>query len=430
MKKAIENFRNLYSGFETQIESGIEQHRKGDFKLVLKDDKGNPINTEVTIRQKSHSFDFGVAPFMINDMGADEQAYRDAVTDLFNLITTTFCWGVMETSEGVYRFEENSEYIYRRPPSDLMLRFAKENGLKIKGQPLLADSWHPDWASRDEDKLKEQIRNYIQKVAERYDGKFYLFDVVNESFLCAKRTPNFPLLKDNSFGYVKWVLKTASEIFFNNCILERNESTGVNSGEQAERYYNENKALLEEGIRLDSIGFQFHFMSGDGCKNDLFQGRYNLNNLMDTYQKMSTLGVPMYISEITIPTVYEGMSEAEGEDLQAEVLEKLYKLWFSIPSMQGIIFWNLKDGDTWKGESECKGCLVDEFMRRKKSYYALEHLIKNEWNTSFKVNTDENGVVDFRGFYGEYDIIVNSGDSKVIKSVLFDKNGTKSELII
>jgi len=426
MQKAIENFRNLYKGLEAQIDAGIEQNRKGNFKIAVKDKEGNPVQAELTVRQKSHSFDFGVAPFMINDMGKDEVEYRKAVTDLFNLITTTFCWGVMETSEGVYRFDENSEYIYRRPPSDMMLKFAQNNGLKIKGQPLLADSWHPEWASRDEDKLKEQITNYIKKVAERYDGKFYLFDVVNESFLCQRRTPDFPLLKDDSFGYVKWVLKTASEIFSDKCILERNEATGVNSGEKADRYYNENKKLLEEGIRLDSIGFQFHFMTSDGVKNDLMQGIYNLNNLMETYQKMSTLGVPMYISEITMCTVYDGMTTAEGETLQAEILEKLYKLWFSIPSMRGIIFWNIKDGDTWQGESACKGCLVDEFMRRKKSYYTLEHLIKNEWNTSFKATSDDNGVVDFRGFYGEYDVTVSYNGLTVNKTLELNKNNIKS----
>ena len=429
MKAAIEHFRKLYSDLEEQIEARIEAHRKGDFNIKVTDKDGNPVEATVCAIQKTHKFDFGVAPLMLGDMKQHEAEYQKAVTDLFNLITTTFCWGVMETSEGVYRFEEGSEYIYRRPPADRMLKFAKKNGLRIKGQPLLADSWHPEWASRDEEKLKEQITNYIQKVADRYDGKFYLFDVVNESFLCHKRTPDFPLYKGDSFEYVKWVLDTASKIFSKKCILERNESTGVNY-DVTERYYNENKQLLEMGIRLDSIGFQFHFMSGEGFRDDLCIGRYNLNHLMETYMKMSSLGVPMYVSEVTMPTVYEGLTEAEGEELQAEVLYKLYKLWFSIPSMQGIIFWNLKDGDTWKGESACKGCLLDEFMRRKKSYYALEYLIKKEWNTSFNDTVNADGKLTFRGFYGKYDVTVKYNDTVINKSCNFDNNSKTFKITI
>ena len=42
-----------------------------------------------------------------------------------------------------------------------------------------------------------------------------------------------------------------------------NEATHVNYGEYVDIYYNENKKLLEEGVRLDSIGFQFHFFNGN-----------------------------------------------------------------------------------------------------------------------------------------------------------------------
>ena len=140
--------------------------------------------------------------------------------------------------------------------------------------------------------------------------------------------------------------------------------------------------------------------------------------------KMSGLGVPLYITEITIPTVYEGMTLDEGEDLQAEILEKLYRLWFSVPGMNGIIYWNLKDGDTWVNESDCRGCLVDEYMRKKKSYYALEHLIKRDWNTCVTSVSDENGELEISAFYGKYDIVIESDGNKVEKrAVSFDRKG-------
>ena len=55
------------------------------------------------------------------------------------------------------------------------------------------------------------------------------------------------------------------------------------------------------------------------------------------------------------------------------------------------IYWNLKDGDTWGNADKCRGCLLDEYMRKKKSYYTLEHLIKHEWNTCVTDQSNDSG---------------------------------------
>lgn len=408
MKEAINNYRKTYDALLPEINANIEKYRKGNFKIkVLKQD-GTPVSATIKAEQKSHKFDFGTSALMIGNMGEKEQEYRDAVSNMFNLITTTFCWSVMETEPGKYRFEEGSEEIYRRPPSDRVLNFAKENNMKAKGQPLFCGRWCPDWVPQDIDTLKELWIKFVKEVAQRYDGEYNIFDVVNESYSTNGTWKNMKWLPESVSDFVKWLLSSAGEIFSDKCIMERNEATHVNYGEYADIYYEENKKLLEEGIRLDSIGFQFHLFTGQSCMDRHICGEANLENIYNTYQKMSTLGVPLYITEITIPTVYENMSLEEGEELQSEILEKLYRMWFSIPNMQGIIYWNLKDGDAWKNEGDCLGCLLDAYMRKKKSYYTIEHLIKREWNTCLTSDTDESGALEFSGFYGNYDITVEA----------------------
>ncbi len=408
MKEQLKNYRETYDKLLPEINANIEKYRKGKFKLKVLDENGNPVRATVKIEQKKHAFDFGTNVLMLGDMGEEEQEYRDAISNLFNMVTTTFCWGVMETEPGKFRFEEGSEEIYRRPPSDRVLKFADENNLKAKGQPLFCGHWCPDWVSQDLDVLKKRWINYVQEVAKRYDGKYYLFDVVNESYATWSTWKNMSWLPIPVVEFVEWMLKTAGDIFSDKCVMERNEATHVNFGEYAEKYYIDNKKLLEKGIRLDSIGFQFHMFSGKECFEKHITGAANPQSIHDTYHKMSSLGVPMYISEVTIPTVYENMCIEEGEELQAEILEKLYRLWFSIPNMQGIIYWNLKDGDAWRDEAVCRGCPIDEYMRKKKSYYTLEHLIKREWNTCLTSETDDKGVFEFSGFYGDYDITVDA----------------------
>lgn len=413
--EAIENYKKTYEALLPEIKEGIEKYRKGHFRIIVQNADGTPVVATVKAEQKKHLFDFGTSALMLGNMGDKEQEYRNSVSNLFNFITTTFCWRVMETVPGEYRFEEGGEEIYRRPPSDRVLNFAKENGMKAKGQPLFAGRWCPDWVPEDVDELKRLWLCYVKEVAKRYDGEYSLFDVVNESYLTTGSWKNMSWLPMPIDEFVKWLLESAGEIFSDRCVLERNEATHVNYGEYADIYYNENKKLLDEGVRLDSIGFQFHFFSGKSCIERLVSasGIANLENIYTTYQRMSELGVPLYITEITIPSVYEGMTADEGETLQADLLEMLYRLWFSIPNMRGIIYWNIKDGDAWGNEGDCCGGLIDEYVRKKKSYCALEHLIKREWNTCITSTTDNNGILEFVGFYGDYHITLQADGYEV-----------------
>jgi hypothetical protein len=61
-------------------------------------------------------------------------------------------------------------------------------------------------------------------------------------------------------------------------------------------------------------------------------------------------------------------------------------------------------------------------MRKKKSYYTLEHLIKREWNTCVSARSDENGALSFSGFYGDYEVEVRHENTCVKKKATFDKN--------
>ncbi len=429
MKNVIDNYRKSYEALLPQINANIEKYRKGHFTINVTNKDGVPVSAAITAEQKKHAFDFGTNALMLGNMGDKEQEYRDAISNLFNLVTTTFCWSSMEPTPKKFRFEEGSEEIYRRPPSDRVLSFAKENAMKGKGQPLFCGRWCPDWVPQDLDILKEKWTRYVEEVAKKYDGKYDIFDVVNESYQIRGSWKNMTWLPISFSEFTEWMLKTAGGIFSKNCILERNETTHVNYGEYGERYFHENKEFLEKGIRIDSIGFQFHFFSGKSCVEKHLSGVASPENIYATYQKMSTLGVPLYITEITIPSVYESMCIEDGEELQAEILENLYRMWFSIPAMRGIIYWNIKDGDTWKNEGDCRGCLMDEFMRKKKSYYALEHLIKREWNTC--VTEKGSTSFEFSGFYGEYDVTVTDESGILKKStVSFNENHDSVTIVL
>ena len=238
--------------------------------------------------------------------------------------------------------------------------------------------------------------DYFSRVAKRYGESFAMFDVVNEAFLHKA----FPLYTKEC-EYVDWAFENAQSKFPKSCRLCINEASGVNgTGATADRYYNLVRRIRDKGIRLDGVGFQFHLFSDKALADVLSTKNLTPQKLRTTYDRMATLGVPMYLTEITIPSTLGGLST--GEKLQAEVAENFYRLWFAHPGFAGITWWNLCDGAAWKKEGDVLAGLVDADMRRKPVYGALEKLIRREWTTDVTVTTDADGRASFRGYFGDY----------------------------
>ena len=60
--------------------------------------------------------------------------------------------------------------------------------------------------------------------------------------------------------------------------------------------------------------------------------------------------------------------------------------------MAGVTWWNLGDGTAVKGENEAKGGLMDEELKPKAAYRALDELINRQWKTHATAKTDERGA--------------------------------------
>lgn len=87
----------------------------------------------------------------------------------------------------------------------------------------------------------------------------------------------------------------------------------------------------------------------------------------------------------------------------AIIARNLYRLWFSLPSMMGITWWNIVDNCGAPGEPTISG-LFHRDMSPKTSFYALDQLINHEWKTSLECQPDRQGNISWRGFKGTYRI--------------------------
>jgi len=188
------------------------------------------------------------------------------------------------------------------------------------------------------------------------------------------------------------------------------------------------------------VGLQFHTMIRR--ENELAETKYFYNpeylyRHMDLYAR---LGKPLQITEVTIPAY---SNDPEDEAIQAEILEKLYSIWFSHPNVEQIIYWNLVDGyahlidpDPAKiaasrgnmaiGENYYYGGLLRFDMTPKPAFYTIKNLIENKWHTQTQVTTDVDGKATFKGFYGQYDVEITTANGTVHRTVALRAKGKKA----
>ncbi|MBO5269814.1 MAG: hypothetical protein J6B77_03445, partial [Clostridia bacterium] len=73
-QEIIDRIEGTYEGVRDRIESGIEEHRKGDQILRFVDESGAPVEgVRISLKQKSHAFRFGANIFMLDELETPEK---------------------------------------------------------------------------------------------------------------------------------------------------------------------------------------------------------------------------------------------------------------------------------------------------------------------------------------------------------------------
>ncbi len=344
---------------EERIAKGIEKYRKQDITIKVVDASGHPVSgVHVEIRQETHAFLFGCNAFVLGQLGSPEKnrRYEGAFTHLFNFATIPFYWAGTEPKQGELRYAEGSREIWRRPPPDRFLPWAEKYGITLKGHPLVWHAHNPEWLPKEPAALKALYRKRFGEIAERYAGRIEIWDVVNESLVCP---PSFPLFTEDR-EYVRWAFLEVAPLFPPQTILMINEVGQFNTPPHVLRYRDQIRQLLEAEVPVRGIGLQLHFFRREALNDYLRSENSHPAKLLEGYRLLGELSLPLFITEITIPSAGE-----RGEEVQAEVVRNLYRLWFSVPAMAGITWWNLADGTAVQGENEALGGLLTEDLQPK-----------------------------------------------------------------
>lgn len=421
---------------EREIDVRIERCRKADAKVAL----GVPAGTEVKVEQVTSKFLFGSNMFNFDQLGSDAMnaEYRAAFTNLFNAGTIAFYWKELEPERGKCRFEAGERdraafwnafdfknddpyrfVEWRRPAPQPVIDFCRANGVAMHGHAIVYVAWTPKWVfdlSTTPEAAGALYDRHVAEVAAHYGDVVPQWDVVNES-LNRKSTKEKPDDAENWWQkphpevvipkeLTRRAFETAEKGFPKSVRLAINDAWSMTN----DAYPDFIRKLIREGAKIDVIGFQKHIFrpanlltvaSGYPCLTN--SQTWNLDDDTRRLSELDTIGKPIHLSEITIPSPrgLHGLADAEADEIQAKVMRAYYRFWFSWPSVERITYWNMVDGVGAKNERMSSGWFNRD-MTKKRVWYVMNDLINREWRTRLALRADAAGQVAFRGFKGRY----------------------------
>lgn len=280
------------------------------------------------------------------------------LTTQFGTVTPENCMKPMaiQPVEGQFNFSQ----------ADAFVEFATQHGLRIVGHCLVwaKDDRTPPWFYRDGDQpanrelLLQRMRNHIQTVVNRYQGRIAAWDVVNEAL-------------DDGTNYLRssgWE-KTCGEEFIAKA-FEYTHQADPKALLIYNDYNNELPAKREKTIRLlRSLRAKNVPVHAVGLQGHYELGRLPMADLEATLVALRELGVKVVVSELDIDVIPRarwwaggGKYREEMEKLnpyrdgcppeilrqQADEYARLFQLFRKHAEViERVSFWNLHDGQSW-----------------------------------------------------------------------------------
>ncbi|RKR81457.1 endo-1,4-beta-xylanase [Mucilaginibacter gracilis] len=279
--------------------------------------------------------------------------------------------------------EENR---YNWHDADSIVSFAQKNGLKVRGHNLCWHEQTPAWLFKDADGnqvtkavLLQRLKNHITTVVNRYKGKIYAWDVVNEAIDddSTKFLRNSTWYKICGEDFIIKAFEYAHEadpnaiLFYNDYNTERPE--------KRERVYKLLKKLIDAHVPINAVGLQAHWSVYEPTPAEL----------RTEIKRFASLGLKIQFTEVDVSIFpwekqaralkpgEAGILTPELEKKQTEKYAEVFKIFREYKNViTGITFWNISDRYTWLDEYPVRGrknfpLLFDQNQQPKKAYWSV-----------------------------------------------------------
>jgi GH35 family endo-1,4-beta-xylanase len=408
-----------YTGYEedapwrTEAAQRIDQIRKADLSLKVVDAAGVPVaGAKVHASMQRHEFGFGsvVRPSVVNGSGASNAAYRDKITELFNIATVgDLKWHPWEGGWGTSFNSTNAL---------AALNWLKSEGLETRGHVIVwpgYDNLPPDVRAMldanpvDTERLRNRIETHIADIVSRTSGLIDFWDVVNEP-----RTNNdvMDVLPEGNAAMADWFQLTRAnnsvpDLFVNEYSIVASGGDIQSSAQQ--ELYDTVAELQGNDAPIGGIGIQAHFNTSS------LSGPTEVWAILDQF---ADLELPVQITEFTYNT--------DDEDLQGRFTRDFLTAVFAHEGVSDFVMWGF-----WEGAigSE-RNALFRMDWSPKPNGQAFLDLVFDQWWTDEMREVGADGLAALRAFKGEYDLTASWGDFETTSAAILSEDGLEVTLAL
>ena len=287
---------------------------------------------------------------------------------------------IIEPSWNKFNFEE----------ADKLVAFAAKNNIKVNAHNLIWHSQLPAFMHhmQSADSVKQYFEHHIITLAKRYDGNIYSWDVVNEALNEDGTLRKSIFLDKLGDDYIVEAFRLAqkasprSKLYYNDYNIEQPKKR-AGAIEII-------KKIQAAGVRIDGVGIQGHWKSGNVPMEDI----------EESIKEFSALGIEVMFTELDLSvlpnpwdkTTADVSATAKGDssmnpyknglpDSAQQILAKSYADLFSLfvkykKNISRITFWGVDDGQSWLNDFPIRGrtnypLLFDRNFEPKPVFYSV-----------------------------------------------------------
>ncbi|KAG8650627.1 hypothetical protein MANES_07G059200v8 [Manihot esculenta] len=332
----------------------------------------------VSIKQIQSSIPFGCS---MNHHILESSAYQNWFTSRFKYTTFTneMKWYSTEIIQG------HEDYTI----ADAMVRFAKRNGISIRGHNIFWDDprYQQPWVKNlSPNDSRKAAAKRINSVVSRYAGQLIAWDVMNENLHFSFHEDKLGVNASAEYFSRAFQLHPKTRLFMNefNTIEDRRDEAASPANY---------KRILEQIL---SYPGNKEILAGISVQGDFSYGQPDLAYMRASLDILASTGLPIWLTEVSL----------DAGPNQAEYLEQVLREGRSHPGVEGIIMFA---GPEIAGFNVTT--LADKDFKNTPAGDVGDKLI-DEWKF-----TIAEGSIEVSLFHGDYNITVKNLVNLVVSTL-------------
>lgn len=288
-------------------------------------------------------------------------------------------WETLQPSPGDYRFEY----------ADAIVEWAEKNRMRVRGHNLIWPNYGtPDWVKQSANRgnARSLLENHVRTVVQRYAGRIYAWDVLNEPLnvwdkrvdsLAAK--PWADLLGQEYMDAAFHV--AASTDPHARLIWNQNYLESTDAGDEENR-----QAMLAHLRRMKRNGTPIH---GIGIESHLFAEKPLAKQRLERFLgEVRGLGLEVHLTEVDVIDTQLPADVAKRDTLVAGVYRDYLDFMLRVAEPSVISFWSFSDRRNWldwiaptvgkymrADHLPHRPGLVDANLNNKPAYWAVQQIL-------------------------------------------------------